>query len=408
MKRIINLVAITFVLVYGCGQDAGKTTTISWWQFWTDAGIKPLIQEMAKEFEALHPGVKVDLVDLTWGEGHEKIAIALSSGSGPDVVELGSDWIAEFAASGHLSDITTAVDSIRHGYLMWDAATFNTRIYGFPWILGTRVLFINTDLLSQAGYEKEFLPGSWNELLEAATKVRNLGANIYGFGSNSAERHRLYKKFLPFLWANGGDILSPDRKSCLLKSPEAVAALEYYLKLCQTGITDTQRGLEDLFLDGKIGFVISGDWLLKRIKNDKPNFPLATSVIAGPSGSQSSISFAGGEYLAINSASPYAETALALIRFICSPDNQIRFCLANRTANPSSVMAAADAVFLSQPHYSTFIDQLRTSKSSPSHPQWVYIEAELEKGIEEALYGTKPPKSALMDAAARIENILKR
>ena len=406
MKKGAFGLAVMLWVILACGKESSPRLTITWWQFWTDTRIKPVVQEIVRDFEKAHPGVAVELVDLTWTDGHDKIAMAFSSHAAPDVVELGSDWIPEFSSTGHLYDITTQVDSVTGDYLMWDPAVSGGRIFAFPWILGTRVLFGNTALLEKAGLSSEFIPSTWPELLDAAQKVSLLGGDVSGFGSNSAERHRLYKKYLPFLWANGGTILSPDGRRCLLASPAPVAALEFYLKLCQAGVTDTQRRLEDAFLEGKVGFVISGDWLLKRIETEKPSLPFATFLIPGPNGIDGSASFAGGEYLAVNAASTHPDLALALVRHISSPANQLRFCLQNRSANPSSTVAAGDSVFLSQPHFDTFVRQMAAAKMPPVHPQWVYIEDRLEKAVEAALYGVKTPSQALADAAREIQELL--
>ncbi len=406
MKRYLIATLITSLLLLSCGGDRANIITISWWQFWTDAGIKPAIVEIIGDFETLHPGVKVELVDLTWADGHDKIAIAFSSGSGPDVVELGSDWIPEFSASGHLANITKRVDSIKADYMMWDPALYEEEVYAFPWILGTRVLFANPELLVRAGYNADFSPLSWHELKKAAQEINRLDGETFGFGSNSAERHRLYKKFLPFLWANGGSILSSDARTCLLDSPEAIQALEFYIELCHTGLTDTQRRLEDAFIEGRIGFVISGDWLLKRIAREKPDMKFSTHMIPGPDGLETSSSFAGGEYLAINADCKHKDEALALIRHICSPDNQLLFCLWNRTANPSSRKAAVDSSLLAQPHFDTFVRQMKTARMPPVHTKWVYIEDRLEKAIEAALYDTKSPQQAMIDAKKEIRELL--
>jgi multiple sugar transport system substrate-binding protein len=406
MKMRIFAGILAGFLCLSCGNKQSQPIKIVWWQFWTDAAIRPTIQEIVHDFETRHPGVMVDLVDLTWADGHDKISIAFSSGTGPDVVELGSDWIPEYSSTGHLLDLTASIDSIKADYMMWEPGSYEGKTYAFPWILGTRVLFINPALVSRAGYPSEFVPGNWTELLEAAGRINDLGGDAFGFGCNAAERHRLYKKFLPFLWANGGDILSPDGKTCLLDSPQAVAALEYYLKLCHTGLTDTQRRLEDAFLEGKIGFIISGDWLLKRLAAEKPDMPFTTAIIPGPDGPSSSASFAGGEYLAVNAKSGHPQLALELIKHMCSPENQLRFCLRNQSANPSSRKTAADSTLLRQPHFDTFIRQLALSRIPPVHPEWVYVEDKLEKGIEAALYGVKTPRQAFADAAREIKELL--
>jgi multiple sugar transport system substrate-binding protein len=404
MKRRLLAGILTGLLCLSCGGKQPQQIRLVWWQFWTDAAIKPVVQEIVRDFEANHPDVAVDLVDLTWADGHDKISIAFSSGTGPDVVELGSDWVPEYASTGNLLDLTAAADSVQSDFFMWEPGSYEGKIYAFPWILGTRVLFVNPSLLARAGYPPGFVPKNWDELLEAARKINDLGGDTFGFGCNAAERHRLYKKFLPFLWSNGGDILSPDNKTCLLGSPQAILALDYYLKLCHTGLTDTQRRLEDAFLEGRVGFIISGDWLLKRLAAEKPDMSVTTAVIPGPDGP--GVSFSGGEYLAVGAKSAHPQAALALIQYICSPQNQLRFCLQNRSANPSSRIAATDSVLLAQPHFDTFITQLASSKTPPVHPQWVYIEDILEKGIEAALYEAKSPQQAFTDAAREIQGLL--
>jgi len=406
MKHLVILICLFTCLFLSCGGEKPQQVTISWWHFWTDANIRPTVEQLVGEFETAHPGVTVDLVDLTWADGHDKIAIAFSSGSAPDVVELGSDWVPEFSSTGHLLNITDRVDSVRPEYRMWEPALYKDSVYAFPWILGTRVMFVNRDLMSRAGFDSLYVPANWDQLLKASRAINQKVTGAYGFGSNSAERHRLYKKFLPFLWSNGGSVLTANGRHSNLDSPEAMVALEYYLKLCKTGLTDTQRRLEDAFLDDKVGFVISGDWLLKRIENEKQDFNFTTQLIPPPKIGDSSISFAGGEYLAISAQSAHADLAYALIQYICSPKNQLRFCLQNRTPTPSSVETAADSTLLAQPHFGTFIEQLKTSRTSPATPQWVYIEEKLERAIEEALYGTKTAGRALSDANKGIEELL--
>ncbi len=406
MKRYMILIGLLSLLLLSCSGGRTSKTTISWWNFWTDANIKPVVEQMVADFERDHPDIEIELVDLTWADGHDKIAIAFSSGSGPDIVELGSDWVPEFSSTGHLWDMTDRVDSVRDQYMMWEPALYDGRIYAFPWILGTRVLFGNRQLMEQAGLGADYNPATWDDLYRASKSITDKIDGAYGFGSNAAERHRLYKKFLPFLWSNGGAILSDDGRQCLLDAPQAVAALKYYLKLCATGLTDTQRRLEDAFLDGKVGFVISGDWLLKRIDREKPDFNFATYLIPVPRPGPVSVSFAGGEYLAIGSQSQHKEAAYEFIRHICSPANQLLFCMKNRTANPSSKAAANDSVFMAQPHFDTFIKQMETSRMPPVNTQWVYIEDRLERAVESALYGAKTPEQALNDAKREIEELL--
>jgi multiple sugar transport system substrate-binding protein len=216
---------------------------------------------------------------------------------------------------------------------------------------------------------------------------------------------------MPFFWSAGGRILSEDDRYCVISSQRAIDALKYYKELHDCcGYVADQRGIEDAFLDGKIGFIISGDWLLKRIEREKRRLNLGTIVMPAPepgfgtgrkyvAGLKTAVypgkSFMGGEFLAVNAASKNQIGALKLIDFITSPENQLRFCKANRSANPSSREAQQDSYFQSNQHLQNFVMQLNLSTHPPVDPNWVYMEAEIEAAVERVLFENAPPAETL-------------
>ena len=412
--RYVRLVTVFSAIIFTLclATITNADTTIEWWQFWTDPGIKPTIDSMVAEFEQANPGIKVKVTDLTWANGHEKIALAFASGTAPDVIELGSDWIAQFADAGHLLDMSNHVADKKLKYDGWGMSEYNEGIYGMPWILGTRVLFVNLDLLKRAGYSPDHLPVSLQDFKSTVLAVGQLGKNTYGWGSNTAEKHRLYKKFLPFFWTFGCRILSDDGKYSVIASEDAVDALEFYKELHdQTGYVADQRGIEDAFLDGKIGFILSGDWLFKRIQLEKRKINFTTTVFPGPQKIDRVFpgrSFMGGEFLCISKSSSHPDEAAAFIDYITSPANQIRFCKTNRSANPSSKDAQQDEYFTSDPNLQTFIRQLRLSYHPPVTPYWVEIENELDKLVEAVIFDGADPGNTLYQTGLNIRKLVEK
>ena len=399
-----NIPLLALLLISACSKK--ETGKLTWWQFWTDPQTRPLVTELAAKFERENPGVTVEVTDLTWADGHEKITISFSAGQPPDVLELGSDWIYEYAANKLLLDVTQKAESLKNELLFWPPAVLNGKTYAVPWILGTRLMFYNFDLLNKAGFYD--VPVKWDELAKLNQELTRFKPKIYGFGANASERHRLYKKFLPFLWSAGGGILSEDGKTCLLNSPEGVQALKFYADLCQRSLLATQANLDDAFLQGKLAAVISGDWLLKKLKNAPPKFGYTTGLIPSPDGQLSNrISFAGGEFLAVSAKSKKKGLAWRFVQFLVRPDNQIYFCRNASIPTPASVTAQADTFFLSDANYKTFIEQLQLSQSSPPHPHWVEIEQAIEEAVEQAMYDKKSAKEALDEAASKINALLR-
>ncbi|MCK5407859.1 MAG: extracellular solute-binding protein, partial [Candidatus Krumholzibacteria bacterium] len=159
--------AVTIALsIGGCGADDDQNT-IRFWQFWDVAVIEPMIDQ----FEADHPGIRVEVEQLTWKSGLEKIQAALASGTQPDLCELGSTWLPRFSYEGVLADVTDVYEAYADSFLLWDSAMWNGRVYGLPWVQGSRALFYNRDLFRQAGLDPDDPPETWAELLAAAQAI---------------------------------------------------------------------------------------------------------------------------------------------------------------------------------------------------------------------------------------------
>jgi len=415
MKKYSILFAVIItILMITCGDDNSKSDsssstggeiTLEWWHFWTDPAIKPTIEQFAAEYEKANPNVKIKLTDLTWANGHEKIVVAFSSGTAPDIIELGSDWVPEFSHAGQLANITSFVAEDTSNYLGWSPAIYNDKIYAHPWILGTRVLFVNRDLIKRSSLDSNFVPINWDDLKKLCFAVDSLGRDIHGFGSNAAEKHRLYKKFMPFFWSMGGKVFGYTDRFAGFAGDQAYKALEFYKMLTDScSLIDSQRRLEDAFLEGKVGVIISGDWLLKRIRNENRQIDFYTTLIPGPK--YPGKSFLGGEYLAVSESSQNKPAAVDFIKFVTSPENQIKFCKANFSANPSSLTAAQDSFFTENLNLQTFVKQIRAAEAPPNDPRWVYIEALIEEALEKILFEGVPMAETLYRTNQEIQEYM--
>jgi len=407
LKKRLPVILLAVVSLAAWVGSVSAATTLEWWQFWTDPDIKPAIMEIVREFEAKNPDIKINVTDLTWAQGQEKLVIAFAANSGPDILELGSDWIAQFAANNQLADLSEDIRGDSAQFDGWGLATYGGKVFGRPWILGTRVLFINRDVLSKGGYDGSFIPTNWPQLGESTARISQNGKGLFfGWGSNAPEKHRLYKKFMPFFWSNGAQIFTDDGKYCIISSAKAIEALRLYKQLNDFGYVADQRGTEDAWLEGKIAYVISGDWLIKRIELEKRAVDYATTFVPGPK--YPGKSFMGGEFLSVNAKSTHKDEALKFIAWLTSPENQVRFCKANRSANPSSRQAQADPYFQNNVNLLTFIRQLRQSEHPPVDPDWPFIEDAIEKAVEDALFGAKLPATALRNAQIKIAQLKRK
>ncbi len=391
MKKTILLFATILLACGGGSQDQ----TLEFWQFWTDPKAKPVIESIVEQFEQENPGWTVNVTDLTWSDGHQKIIVAFGAGNPPDLLELGSDWIAEFAAGNALSPIELDTSQ----FLLTEPGTFEDEVYAHPWFLASRILYFNKTLLDRAGVN---IPTDWQSMLEACKAIDNLDPLISGFGANSAEPHRLYKKFLPFVWSCGGDIIEDSKIN--LDNPEVLKALKFYRSLTEYSHIEKQRFLEDSFLEGKLGFVISGGWFIKRLESDQVDFEYAMVPMLPENAESRGLSFSGGEYLVIPYKSSKKEAARKLIDIILRPANLAALCdSVGFGFGPYKTRVRPE---LSEKRHMLF-EQLHNSRSTPVHPRWIYVEAIIEQMVESVTLGESTPEQAIKDAQHKIDETLK-
>ena len=93
MKRRLGIglaLATVALVAAGAGTSlaAKNATTLTMWSYDNqDPGLEPVLKQLSKQFEASHPGVKINLVFKSFNDLVGTVPRALASGSGPDVTE---------------------------------------------------------------------------------------------------------------------------------------------------------------------------------------------------------------------------------------------------------------------------------------------------------------------------------
>lgn len=403
MKRIILIFVIAIAAITGsCTKKVDTHNTIKFWHFWSEPNQKKVIQELVAEFEKAND-CKVEMTELSWNDGKTKLMAAFNSRTSPDVLELGSDWIPQFSSSGVLLELKNSIDFSNFLDYSREPAKWQGKYYAAPWVVDTRVLFYNKDLMQKAGIETS-APATFTKMLEYANLI-NDGNSIYGFGANGSDPHRLYKKIVPMFWTFGGDIFDSKGKP-VINSQANIEALQMYIDLSHVGMIETQRQLDAAFAQGKIGFWFSGAWLIDKIKNENPSLNYGISPIPGKINSPG-VSFAGGEYLAVSVNSKKKSLAEKFVQFLTDGSNSLKICKKiNEAGFPADKRFFKDSYFASNPSKSVFASQLANSKMTPVHPQWLDIEAIIENAVVQAIYGKADARTALDNAQYEINMLL--
>src|SRR6185436_12311460 len=176
-----------------------------------------------------------------------------------------------------------------------------------------RALFVNDNLVNEAKMNAGAPILTWGDLRAKVQAISERCPGARGFGMNAGEREILFKKFMPFAWGNGGNILDSTMTRSVITSPQNIEALRFYLSLKPYSLLDRQEMHEEAFAKGRLGLVISGPWLVRKLPQQAPDLPYTVSLMPRPATNGGThASFAGAEVLGIFRGSRNKEGALRL------------------------------------------------------------------------------------------------
>ena len=374
------------------GSASGEVTV---WAMGTEGDN---LQVLADSFMEENPDVAVEVTSIPFDAAHDRIVAAIAGGEGPDVTQIGTTWMGEFATLGGLDPTPSNIDPSTFFEGAWNTTVVDGTSYGVPWYVETRLVYYRTDLAEEGGVTEP--PGTWDDLKAMAEGIQGAGAE-YGINLQPGGQGS-WQTFMPFFWQAGGEIMDADGAAFTLDGEPCVAALTYYDSYFEEGLTAPAAGdlpLEGQFANGDVGAFISGPWMVG-IVTDAGADPETWTVAHQPT-EEAGTSFVGGSNLGVLSDSDNKEAAWAFIEYLSQPEVQVTWY--ETISDLPSVQSAWDDEALSGDEILTaFGDQLSDAKAPPAIATWEEVASEIDDIIEQVTVGDLTPEDgcpAMQDAA---------
>ncbi|MFI0938192.1 extracellular solute-binding protein [Streptomyces sp. NPDC021020] len=376
------------------GSDSPAKLTV--W-FMQDSMSDAVVSRFKTSYEAAHKGVTLDIQIQQWDGIGQKIISALASKDAPDVIEVGNTQVAQYAASGGVTDLTDKVADLQGSDWipgLADPGKIDGKQYGVPWYAANRVVIYNKDLFAKAGITAP--PKTRDEWIQDTTKL-NTGGNdgIYLPGQT-------WYALAGFVWDEGGDLAVKDGDSWkgALDTPQAQAGMAFYKQLQALGKgpkdADEAKPLQaDVFAKGKTAQIISvpGGAAVIEQANPAMKDKIGFFTIPGKTADKPGAVFTGGSDLVIPAASKHQDQAYQVVKALAGTDFQTDMAKAmsyvpNRTSlgsvlagNPGASVMAAGAV---------------NGHATPNSPNWAAVEANnpIKQYMTQVLTGADPATAA--------------
>ncbi|NUR69899.1 MAG: extracellular solute-binding protein [Hamadaea sp.] len=394
----------------GEGSGEGKITAL----FMQQAGYSEAdIRAMTTDFQAKYPKITVEPTFVAYEALHDKIVAAAPAGT-YDVVLIDVIWPAEFGSKKIVTDVTGQFPAAWKTDMLGGAlktAEYQGKYYGVPWILDSKYLFYNTEILGKAGVDPTSL-STWDGVLAAAAKIKSANLVKHPLIWSWKQAEALICDYTQLLGAFGGKFLSDDFKSIAFDSGGGLEALKWMKKTIDDGLTNpnSMESLEEdvrkIFSEGSAAMALNWTYMFNAA-NDPAQSKVAgkVEVLPTPSASGGSPGVNGSMALCVSGGSKNQKAAWTYISYLTSAEVQNKYAKSSLPCWGKSYDDAA-VVSVAPKMVAAAKKELASLISRPEVPRYNEISQILQAELQQALLGKKAPEKALADAATQAKSLL--
>lgn len=348
----------------------------------------------------------------------QKYATAVAGGNAPDALSLDLIFTPSLAEKGQLEDLTEWATSLPYFDALSPAhrsvGTYEDRIYGLPFAADASILLWNKTLFAEAGLDPETPPKTWAEIETFAAEINDPANDVYGYYFSGSCGGCGIFTFTPFVWAAGGEIMSPDGKTVTLDSPELRDAIGLHRTMVEKGLLPEGAASDPgsnflAFQNGNIGIQALGAFAIGVFAGN-PDLDYGVTLIPNADGSANS-SFLGGENLVVTKGTAPEKIAVIqdFLEFAYTPERQAEAAklgsLPVRTDIAAEALAgldaryaeAAKAVAIGRTPYSTVFNELFNDPNGP-YAQFM-ADGMFGDDLDAAIAAAQEDMQAIVDSA---------
>ncbi len=288
--------------------EPGAETVIEFWTTDNEEERVAVYEEVAAGFVAENPDIAIRIVPIDEADVTQRMATALAANRPPDIIRMGVERVAAFAADDLLDEgaaeaVIQALgeDDFRSSPLQMvtNPATGNYAAVPFDgWI---QAIWYRTDVFDEAGLNA---PISWDDINAACDTLPGTGNLLYaiGLGTDPGQNygHQIFEQV-----AISNDAWPFDEEgNVTMNTPEMVEALDFYCGLQRCALPGPQywRGAREAYQLDQSGMLFYSTYIMddlvegseleegRTIEIPVENLPGKTgfaSMMEGPNGAAS-------------------------------------------------------------------------------------------------------------------------
>jgi len=351
MKKAFQIalisIVMTAVVVFGAfaggqpGTNGQQTRKVTLWSQFADPNSQDsgsiAFYEALELTRAQFPDIEIEHVG-SGGEAYkQKIPVSGAANELPDIFFWwGGGTALPFVEGGRiraLDDLVSdgTLDKIVPGTT--SNFIFDGKLYGLPIYISTAQLYVNEELLANAGVSA---PETWDDLVAAIAALEDEGVIPIALGAKDRWPAMFWSAILDIRMAGVDAMNDALSKEGPFNTPEFVAAAEKFEELIDMGafgsnyLGTSYDDAVNLFLTGKAAMIFMGAWVNGQIEGENSLVagkvaPIRFPSIPGGNGNINDWHGGSGETFYINSDVEDIDTVWAVYKFFVEAMSKAAF-----------------------------------------------------------------------------------
>ena len=252
------------------GENKAEGKTTLYLAIW-DEKQRPMMESLVEAYEKEHPDVTVEvqLTPYKGGEYWTKLEAAATGGKAPDVFWLNVLHTDSYVDGGILADLTDAIaksdikdnfpESLVNNYVR------DGKNYAVPKDFDTNALWYNKEIFDKAGVSYPTNDMTYEDLVAKAEELKKAGLpdGVYPFACPVDFQTWYYQT----VFANGGWILSEDKKTSGYDDPKTQGGIQCWIDMIDKGLSPSSAALSEtssdaMFEGGQLAMNFAGSYMV--------------------------------------------------------------------------------------------------------------------------------------------------
>jgi multiple sugar transport system substrate-binding protein len=352
--------------------------------------------KLVEEYEADHPGVKIDVSVYSWNDVDRKVREMVAAGDPPDMAQIGA--YADYAAQNQLYKADDLLSiPVQADFVGQLAAAGQVKgvQYGMPFASSTRVLFYNKTLFAKAGITP---PKTWDDLADDAEALKDEGVKYpYALPLGPEEAQAETMQWM----LSGGGGYADTVGSYGIDSPENIDTFSWLKnELVAKDLTGpvapgelNRAAAFAAFAKGEVGMLNGHPSLMKIAAKNGVEYGMVPTP--GKEGTSKS-TLGVADWMTAFRKNGHRDQVGDFLDFVYSEKNVLAFSreydLLPVTSSASQTMAASGR----DRHLKPFLEELPASELYPvGKTSWADISVQVKKQIGKAVAPTGSPSGVL-------------